>query len=184
MNIYEALSHDHRHFEKILDRLHRSCKQGGEGWKEHLDQLRGGLIPHAHAEEAVFYNALRETEESTGAIADSYTEHLLAETELRGLEALKIFDRTSLALVEKLRSDLHHHIQEEEGRVFKAGHRVFSAKEADQLGAAFLRLKEEMSKTAESVTASSIALVANLLPPRLKKGFEAALAKLSGKKAA
>jgi len=184
MTIYEALSHDHRHFEKILDRLHRSCKQGGEGWKDQLDQLRAGLIPHAHAEEAVFYNALREADESKGVIAHSYAEHLMAETELRGLEALKVFDQTSLTLVEKLRSDLHHHIEEEEGRVFKAARRVFSDEEAAQIGAAFLRLKDEMAGTAESVTASNIALIANLLPPRLKKGFEAVMAKLPGRKAA
>ena len=59
MNIYDALSKDHRHFESLLDRLVFASKAGNEQWKPILDELRREVIAHAHAEEAVFYNALR-----------------------------------------------------------------------------------------------------------------------------
>jgi hemerythrin-like domain-containing protein len=171
MDIYEALRKDHRQFESILDRLSEASQSGSDQWKGLLDELRDGLIPHAHAEEAVFYNALRETDQAKGAVAHSYAEHAMAETELRTLEGMKKIDTTSKALIEKLRKDLKHHIEEEEGRVFSSARQVFSDEEAQQIGAAFERLKPEMKKDAESMVASTMDLISNLLPRRLVEGF-------------
>jgi hemerythrin superfamily protein len=171
MTIYEALQDDHRKFEDLLDRILASSKAGNDQWKSLLDELRSGLIPHAHAEEAVFYNALREHEESKGAIAHSYQEHLMAETELRTLGGMKVIDLNWTNLVERLRKDLRHHIQEEEGKVFTAARKVLSEEEATQIGAAFTRLKPEMQRGADSLVASTLDLISNLLPARFRDAF-------------
>lgn len=171
MTIYEVLSKDHREFEQLLDSLLQASKAGSDSWKGTLDQLRRGVIAHAHAEEAVFYNALREADQAKGLIAHSYGEHAVAETEMRALGAAKLIDANWTSMVEKLRKDLLHHIQEEESKVFDAAREVFSQDEATQIGAAFERMKVEMAKDGDSMVASTIDLVANLLPPRLTKSF-------------
>jgi hemerythrin superfamily protein len=171
MTIYEALSKDHREFEKLLDRLLAASKSGDGEWKSILDELRRGVIAHAHAEEAVFYNALREADASKGLVMHSYSEHAMAEVEMRTLGAAKMVDANWTALVEKLRKDLLHHIQEEESKVFGTARQVFSEEEARQIGAAFERMKLETAKDGDSMIASTIDLIANLLPPRLTKGF-------------
>jgi hemerythrin superfamily protein len=178
MDIYTALSNDHRLFESQLDQLLASSKAGDERWKTVLDELRRGLIAHAHAEEAVFYNALREADESKGLVMHSYAEHAAAEGEVRTLGAAKAIDANWTSLMEKLSKDLRHHIKEEESRVFAAGRKVFSDEEANAIGAAFERMKGAMAKDGDSMIASSVDLIANLLPPRLSKSFRDNLPKL------
>lgn len=171
MNIYDALSKDHRRFEAQLDRLLAASKAEDPQWKSILDELRRGLIAHAHAEEAVFYNALREADAGKGLVAHSYTEHAMAEGEIRTLGLAKLVDANWTALVEKLSRDLRHHIEEEETRIYAAGRKTFSDEEARQIGAAFERMKLEMAKDGDSVIASTVDLIANLLPPRLTETF-------------
>ena len=171
MNIYEALSKDHREFERLLDRLLEASKANDDSWKSVLDELRRGVIAHAHAEEAVFYNALREADQAKGAVAHSYMEHATAEAEIRALGAAKMVDANWTSMIEKLRKDLLHHIEEEETRVYDAARQVFSEDEANQIGAAFERMKTETAKGGDSIVASTIDLIANLLPPRLTNSF-------------
>lgn len=171
MTIYDALSKDHREFERLLDQLLQASKSGNESWKPILDTLRRGVVAHAHAEEAVLYNAMREADQAKGLVMHSYGEHAKAETEMRTLGAAKAVDANWTSLVEKLRKDLLHHIQEEESRVFAAARQVFSQEEAVQLGVAFERMKAETAKDGDSMVASTIDLVANLLPPRLTAAF-------------
>ncbi|MET0341518.1 MAG: hemerythrin domain-containing protein [Polyangiales bacterium] len=171
MNIYDALSKDHREFESLLDKLVFASKAGNDQWKPILDQLRRGVIAHAHAEEAVFYNALRAADAAEGIVAHSYTEHAMTETELRTLSVAKAVDANWTSLMEKLRKDLFHHIEEEEERIFGAARKVFNEQEAEQIGAAFTRMKQDMAKDGDSMVASTIDLVANLLPPRFTDSF-------------
>jgi hemerythrin superfamily protein len=171
MNIYDALAKDHRLFEQLLDKIIASSKRDDDQWKSQLDHLRRELIAHAHAEESVLYNALREEDTAQKLVAHSYAEHAMAETEIRTLTVAKMIDTTWTGLAEKLSKDLRHHIQEEENEVFAAARKVFSDAEAEQLGAAFERLKAEMRPDGDSMLASTIDLVANLLPPRLSARF-------------
>jgi hemerythrin superfamily protein len=175
LNIYEALEQDHRMFETLLDRLVDASEDDDDDWKEALDQLRYGVVAHAHAEEAVLYNALREADEGGSIVAHAFLEHAKSETELRALTALKAVDANWTSLAEKLREDLRHHIEEEESKVFAAARKVFSEEEAIELGKAFQALKKETAKGADSFTASTLDLVANLLPPRLVDGFRKGL---------
>lgn len=56
-------------------------------------------------------------------------------------------------------------------RVFDAARQVFNTEEAKQLGAAFQRMKRDSAKDGDSMVASTIDLVANMLPPRLTDAF-------------
>lgn len=178
MTIYTALSEDHRIFESQLDTLVASSEAGDDRWKTTLDELRRGLIAHAHAEEAVFYNALREAGEAGSLVAHSYTEHATAEAEIRTLGAAKAIDVNWTTLVKKFAKDLRHHIKEEESRVYDAGRMVFDSEDAKMLGVAFKRMKAEMANDGESMVDSTVDMIANLLPPRLTKGFRESLSRL------
>lgn len=175
MNIYQVLSQDHRVFEALLDRLVAASKADSDDWKAALDELRRSLIPHSHAEEAIFYNALREADQAKKLIVESYNEHAMAEGVVRTLGAAKVIDANWTTLAEKLSKDLRHHIQQEESEVFEAAQEVFSEAEAQQLGAAFERMKAAIEKDGDSVVASTVDLVANLLPSRLADSFRKGL---------
>jgi hemerythrin superfamily protein len=169
MTIYECLKKDHKTVEGLLNKLVKSSEGGTENWKKVIDQIRDELIPHARAEEAVLYNALRDADESKSLVAHSYGEHAMAETELRMLQAMKVIDVNWTALAEKLRHDLLHHVEEEESKVFAAAHSVFSNAEAIQMGKAFEKMKPAIRE--QSLTGTTIDMVANLLPVRLTASF-------------
>jgi hemerythrin superfamily protein len=169
MTIYECLRKDHRKVETLLNRLVKATKEDADGWQEIVEQIRDDLIPHARAEESVFYNAIRQLDPGNELVRHSYTEHLKAETELRALLAMKAIDVNWSDLARRLRKDLLHHVEEEEGKVFPAAKKLFSQDEAIGIGAAFERLKASIRE--QSSVVSTLGLVANLLPPRLVEGF-------------
>ncbi len=170
MTIYELLKKDHKKVEALLDKLVRWSAADNDGWKEVVDQIRDELIPHARAEEAVFYNALREADAATGEVLHGYGEHAMAETELRTLQAMKAIDVNWTALAKKLREDILHHVEEEEGKIFKAAQKVLSDEEATMIGKAFTELKPSIKK--QGLVGTTLDMVANMLPPRLTAGIK------------
>lgn len=87
MNIYDALSNDQRHFEAQLDRLVAATRADDDQWKATLDELRRDVTAHAHAEEVVFYNALRKADQAKELVLHSFSEHVMAKGEIRTLDA-------------------------------------------------------------------------------------------------
>lgn len=169
MKIYTVLKKDHQKIAQLLDRL-VICSEGGDPqWRKVVGQIRDELIPHSRAEEALFYNAIREAEHGSNVIAHSYAEHMMAETELRALEAMQLIDANWTSLAKKLRRDLNHHVEEEETKVFSAARSLFTEEEADQIGEAYLRLKPYVKD--QSLTGQTFDLITNLLPRRLVVGF-------------
>jgi len=167
MDIYEALSSDHRTFEAQLDQLLTAAKSNDPSWKTIADELRRGLVAHSHAEEALLYNALREHEAGRSLVAHSYSEHAMAEGEIRTLSLGKVTGHAWTSVIEKLSQDLRHHIQEEETKIFGVARKVLSDGDAMRLGEAFTRLKAEMQRDGDSMMASTLDLITNLLPPRV-----------------
>jgi hemerythrin superfamily protein len=167
MNIYTALKKDHQKIETLLNRLVESSEQGNDEWKSLVDEIRDELIPHSRAEEALFYNPIRETSHGSGTIVHSFAEHALAEAELRTLQAMEVINTNWTTLAKKLRSDLLHHVEEEEGKVFGAARLVFSEEEAEKIGEAFEQLKPMVRS--QSFAGQSLDLVKNLLPKRFQK---------------
>ena len=172
MNIYDALKKDHKKVETLLNQLVKSSEADNDKWKTLVDQIRDELIPHARAEEAVFYNAIREANHEKGLILHGYTEHAMAETELRTLQAMKSIDVNWMGLAKKLREDILHHVQEEEEKIFPAAKEIFSEEEAVMIGKAFTELKPAIK--AQSFAGTTFDLVANMLPRRLVDGIQKA----------
>jgi hemerythrin superfamily protein len=167
MNIYEALRSDHKKVHHLLDQLVASSEKDTTKWKHLVDKIRDELIPHSRAEEAVFYNAIREKDPSI--ILHAYGEHAMAETELRTLQAMKSIDVNWTALAKKLREDLLHHVKEEESKVFAAAKKIFTDEEALMVGKAFAQLKPAIKE--QSLAGTTLDLIENLLPRRFAAGF-------------
>jgi hemerythrin superfamily protein len=178
MKIYAALKRDHEKLETLLDKLVESSETGDPKWRALVDKIRNELIPHSRAEEAVFYNAIREFEHAKGLVAHSYGEHAMAEAELRTLQAMETIDANWTTLAKKLRTDLLHHVEEEEGKIFAAAKMIFSDEEADKIGDAFEQLKPYVQE--QSIAGTTLDLIINLLPQRLVTGFRKRLSRSHG----
>lgn len=163
MEIYQALKNDHEEVKTLLTEL-LSLGENDDYRHTLIDRIAAELVPHARAEEAVFYNTIRASDVDTGTIMHSFKEHMTAEGHLRMLQTKDKVNLDWKKTAQKLQEDLLHHIQEEEGKVFNIAKNVLSDSEAEQIGNAFARLKSEYKS--HGAVKNSIDLVINMLPAR------------------
>lgn len=163
MAIYDALIKDHRKVTELLNEL-VMLDEGGDAHSALIDQIRDELIPHARAEEAVFYNSLRSLDEAKDIVMHAYQEHVEAETLLRTLQAKDKIDLDWKETAQKLRKAVLHHIDEEEGKVMNVARQVFTEEEAKMMEEAFETLKPDIKE--EGLMKTSIEMITNLMPKR------------------
>lgn len=165
MNIYDALKKDHDEVIAMLDRLIATGEKDDSHF-DIVDQIRDELIPHARAEEAVFYNSLRALN-GKEEVRHGYKEHLEAESLLRSLQIRDSLNANWKKTAEKLRETLQHHINEEEGKIFNLAKRLLSEQEATEIGNAFEKLKPKYRE--EGFMGTTAEMIKNMMPARLKK---------------
>lgn len=164
MEIYQSLKKDHDQIRELLDEL-VGLKENDEFRYVLIEELRDKLIPHARAEESVFYNTLRAVKADKKIVFHGYQEHLEAETLLRGIQVMDKMNLTWKATAKKLRKVLLQHFQHEEAEIFREARVAFTDDEADAMGDAFEQLKPKIEQ--EGFVKTTVDMVINMMPPRL-----------------
>lgn len=164
MTIYDALKKDHEKVKQLLNQLVMSEGSPAEERSDLIAQIRDELIPHARAEESVFYNSLRSLDQAKDIVMHGYGEHIEAETLLRTLQAKDKVDMEWKSTAAKLRTAVTHHIDEEETKIFNVAKQLFTNQEATMMAEAFEALKPEIKE--EGLMQTSIELITNLMPQR------------------
>lgn len=167
MTIYDFLKADHNKIKNLLEQL-TELSGNEENRTDLIQEIRDLLIPHARAEESVFYNSLRAAEASKD-IVHSYQEHMEAEMLLRTLQLKDKMDADWRSTAAKLKEVLEHHIAEEENTLFVLAKNLFTPKEAEMMGVAFEQLKSQVAT--EGFLKQTLDLVANMMPPRFAKAM-------------
>lgn len=169
MEIYDVLKKDHETVRGLLAQLLSLGEEEEEQRHELVSQIRDALIPHARAEESVFYNSLRSVESAKDMTMHAFREHLEAEAVLR---LLQLEDKTNMdwrETAQKLKTALEHHIQEEEGLMFEKARNHFTSEEAQMMATAFEKMKPEIKE--QGLAGTTWEMLANLMPPRFTDSF-------------
>lgn len=164
MLIYEALKKDHDTVKTLLNELVSLSESDKERSSQLIEKIKDELVPHARAEESVFYNSLRAIDSAKDIIMHSFEEHMEAETLLRSLQAMDKVDADFKSTAKKLQKAVEHHIKEEEGRIFNVAQQLFTQDEARMMAEAFEQLKPEVRE--EGFMRQTLDMVANIMPPR------------------
>ena len=151
MNAIELLKEDH----KRVDKLFQQVKANEDG--DNVDvfkQIKAELDVHAHIEETIFYPYLQENgdEELQKLTLEGIEEHRQAKMFLRELDNLVADSEKFAPKLKVLMEDIEHHVQEEEGQMFKMVESQFDETVLTELGAA---LEKEKSKAQKSGTAKA-----------------------------
>lgn len=141
MAIYEAILADHAKTRRML----RELSEVGEAEPERrialFADLKSALTIHQHAEEAVFYERLKEMDEMRSHALDAVNEHRVLEALLSELAAMATGNERWTAKLGALRELVEHHMEEEEGEFFEKARAILDEALAARMGEEFRRKK-------------------------------------------
>jgi hypothetical protein len=99
-----------------------------------LAKLKQDLTIHEAIEEEIFYPALKEHAEAKEIVLEAYEEHDVVDTIMTEIEQTPVEDETWAAKFTVMKENLEHHIEEEEGEMFKQARKVLDEDELATLG--------------------------------------------------
>jgi hemerythrin-like domain-containing protein len=135
------LEKDHRRFEDLLKQGEETTERAVTGRSALLDTLTAELNAHELVEEQILYPALKAHPEGRDIVLEGYQEHHVADLIVAELHALARDDERWGAKFKVLKECLEHHIQEEEGELFRTARGIFSRDELQQMGARMAKMK-------------------------------------------
>jgi hypothetical protein len=136
------LKEDHDRVRKLLDEGEATTERAEKGRTELFTKLKAELEIHERIEEEVFYPALKAHPKARELALEGYEEHHVVDQILSELEQTDPTDEQWTAKFKVAKENLEHHIEEEEGDMFKAARSAFSKEELEELGARMQELKQ------------------------------------------
>jgi iron-sulfur cluster repair protein YtfE (RIC family) len=134
MNAFELLKGDHEKVAGIMEKIDGTTERGVKTREELFTQLKTELDLHAQIEEQIFYPALENADETREITLEAYEEHNLVKQLLTELESEPKDDEQWTAKFTVLKENVEHHVEEEEGELFKKARKVLSKDEVTELG--------------------------------------------------
>ena len=143
MDAISLLKRDHDKVKGILRELEPTTERAEKTRTELFATLKTELTVHEIIEEEIFYPTLKQHPKAKEIVLEGYEEHNVVDTLMGELEALPVTDETWGAKATVMIENIEHHIEEEEGEMFRKARQVFDAEELEQLGKAMEARKTE-----------------------------------------
>src|ERR1044071_14335 len=150
MNAFTLLKADHEKVAGILESIEETTERAVKGRDELFAQLKSESDLHAMIEEEILYPALQEAEETRDIALEAYEEHRLVKQLLAELEAEPKDTEQWTAKFSVLKENIEHHVEEEEGEMFKKARQVLSEEEIEMLGNQLQEAKQQNKAAAAS----------------------------------
>ena len=131
----ELLERDHRRLEALLAQGEETTERAVTRRAEILESLTTLLNAHEMIEEKLLYPALKPHAEARAIVLEGYQEHHVADLIVTELHAMDRTDERWGAKFKVLKENIEHHIEEEEGEMFKTARSVMSREQLQELGA-------------------------------------------------
>jgi hemerythrin-like domain-containing protein len=142
----ELLKTDHDKVKNLLAELESTTERGVRTREELFATIKGELTVHEVIEEEIFYPELKTHPRAMDIVLEGYEEHNVVDTLMRELEETPVDDETWGPKAKVMQENIEHHIEEEEGDMFKAARQVFEKSELDDLGRRMEQRKQSASK--------------------------------------
>lgn len=150
MNPFALLKADHEKVAAMLETIENTTERAVKGRDELFARLKMELDLHAMIEEEIFYPALEDTEEAREITLEAYEEHRVVKQLLAELEAEPKDTEEWTAKFTVLKENVEHHVEEEEGELFKKARQALSEEEIETLGEQLQNAKQQNRAAAAS----------------------------------
>jgi hypothetical protein len=134
MNAISMLETDHRKVKALLKELESTTERGVKTRAELFATIKGELTLHEIIEEEIFYPELKSHPKAKEIVLEGYEEHHVVDQLMGELESLDVADETWGAKAKVMKENIEHHIEEEEGEMFRQARAVFDKAELEDLG--------------------------------------------------
>jgi hemerythrin-like domain-containing protein len=150
MNALTLLRNDHDKVKKLLKELESTTDRAEVRRRELFETVKSELTVHEIIEEEIFYPTLREHPKAKDIVLEGIEEHNVVDTLMGELETLPYDDETWGPKAKVMIENVEHHIEEEEGEMFKKANQVFERQELEELGDLMQRRKDEATREVRS----------------------------------
>lgn len=134
MDAITLLKDDHDRMRELLNRLESTTERGVKTRTELFATIKGELTVHEIIEEEIFYPELKAHPKAKDIVLEAYEEHHVVDLVMAELENLPVDDESWGAKAVVMKENVEHHMEEEEGEMFKTARSVFDREELDALG--------------------------------------------------
>jgi len=135
MNALNLLKKDHTSVKTLFSRFDRTGKTDLEKRNDLLAQIRREVQIHSRAEEEIFYPALKALNgEGRKLVSQALNDHREIEDLLTQISRLKLTAKNFDDRFESLIESVDHHIEEEEGEIFRFAEENCSEGQLEELG--------------------------------------------------
>jgi hemerythrin-like domain-containing protein len=143
MNALTLLEEDHRNVKRLLAELEVTTERGIKTRSELFERIKAELTVHEVIEEEIFYPTLKQHPRAREIVLEGYEEHDVVDRLMSDLHELPVDDETWGPKAKVMIENIEHHIEEEEGELFRKARQVLDRQELIDLGEAMARRKEE-----------------------------------------
>ncbi|WP_223643159.1 hemerythrin domain-containing protein [Corallococcus sp. EGB] len=139
MNALELIKQQHEEVAGLFKKYEKLAEHADAERQELFEQIADRLGAHAKIEEDYFYPALKK-EDTEDDLREAVEEHLSVKRLIADLLEMDASDEEFDAKMKVLQEQVEHHVEEEEGDLFKAARKLLSKDQLDDLG---IQLEEE-----------------------------------------
>jgi hemerythrin-like domain-containing protein len=150
MDAFELLEKDHRKVESIFAQLEPTTERAIKTREELFERLKHELDVHTHIEETILYPVLKQIAETREITFEGYEEHGVAKTLLEEMSAMNVDSEIWTAKLKVLQEAIEHHVEEEEGEMFKEARKELSQEQIDEIGEKMQLRKKQLSASASA----------------------------------
>lgn len=146
MNAIDLLKEDHDRVDKLFQKV-KATEEGEH--QELFEKIREELEIHTHIEEVIFYPRLKEEgdEELKKIVLEGVEEHRQVKMFLKELSSLADESEKFEPKLKVVMENVEHHVQEEEGEMFKMVEEQFDASVLEEMGAEMEKEKATFKKS-------------------------------------
>ena len=146
MNAITMLQEDHDKMRNLLDELEGTTERGLKIRAELFSTIKGELTVHEIIEEEIFYPELKAHPKAKDIVLEGYQEHHVVDLVMKELEDCPVDDESWGAKAKVMKENVEHHMEEEEGEMFKQARSVFDRDELEDLGERMAARKESAQR--------------------------------------
>lgn len=131
MDLWELIKNDHDNVDQIFEQIiHESS---GDFRDKLFGQLKRELLLHTKVEDDIFYPALEDYEETRTFLPDARKEHAEMRRMLNELSSGSKDSEEWAGKLDDLKDLVHHHVRDEEQKIFPPAQRVMDPARAEEL---------------------------------------------------